>query len=198
MFTVENNKEDWAIPFLDTIVKPEVESKLSITESPPTRTNIYSGIVNNNLSAKYTVINTLTHRAKTVCNKPELFQKEIEHLRKACTHCKYPKWALGRVEKRLNKPIGEVNDGAEDQRTAGVQPTTNEVKTKGHIVIPYTQGLDESIKKIAVGMVYRPTSRVTAPSKTYWSPPRTRTPWPTKVRPSIGSNVGTLHVMMNI
>ena len=30
-FTVENNKEDGAIPFLDTIVKPEVNGKLSIT-----------------------------------------------------------------------------------------------------------------------------------------------------------------------
>ena len=28
------------------------------------------------------------------------------------------------------------------------QPATNEAKNKGHIVIPYTQGLCESIKKI--------------------------------------------------
>ena len=30
-FTVEKNKEDGAIPFLDTIVKPETDCKLSIT-----------------------------------------------------------------------------------------------------------------------------------------------------------------------
>ena len=30
-FTVEDNKEDGAIPFLDTIVKPEADGKLSIT-----------------------------------------------------------------------------------------------------------------------------------------------------------------------
>ena len=30
-FTVENNKEDSAIPFSDTIVKPETDGKLSIT-----------------------------------------------------------------------------------------------------------------------------------------------------------------------
>ena len=29
-FTVENNKEDGAIPFLDTIVKPEAHGKMSI------------------------------------------------------------------------------------------------------------------------------------------------------------------------
>ena len=42
----------------------------------------------------------------------------------------------------------EVIDQANNQGTAGTQPTTNEVKTKGHIVIPYTQDLHESIKKI--------------------------------------------------
>ena len=32
-FTVENNKKDGAIPFLDTIVKPENDGKLSITDN---------------------------------------------------------------------------------------------------------------------------------------------------------------------
>ena len=45
------------------------------------------------------------------------------------------------MEKRLNRPSRGVTDGANNQGTAGAQPTTNEVKTKGHIVIPYTQGL---------------------------------------------------------
>ena len=53
-------------------------------------------------------------------------------------------------------------------------------------------------KRSAVDMVYRPSSKVTVPSKTYWSPPRTRDPWLTKVGPFIGSNIGTLLIMMNI
>ena len=52
------------------------------------------------------------------------------------------------MERRFNKPSREVPDGANNQGTAGAQPTTNEVKTKGHIGIPYTQGLCQSIKKI--------------------------------------------------
>ena len=52
------------------------------------------------------------------------------------------------MKKRFNMPSREVTDGANNQGTTGAQPTTNEVKTKGHIVIPYTQGLCESIKKI--------------------------------------------------
>ena len=32
-------------------------------------------------------------------------------------------------------------------------------------------------------MAFKPTSKVAAPSKTSWSPPRTKTPWSTKVVP---------------
>ena len=100
------------------------------------------------LSAKFSTINTLTHRAQTVHSNPELLHKEMDHLRKALTQCKYPKWALDKVEKRLNRPSREVTDGANNQGITGTQPPINEVKTKGHIVISYTQGLCESIKKI--------------------------------------------------
>ena len=49
---------------------------------------------------------------------------------------------------RLNKPSREISDEANSQGTTGAQPATNEIKTKGHIVIPYTQSLCESIIKI--------------------------------------------------
>ena len=83
-----------------------------------------------------------------MCSKPELLQKEKDHLRKALTKCKYPKWALVKVEKRLNRSTSEVTDGANSQGTTVAQAVSSEVKTKGHIVIPYTQGLCESIKMI--------------------------------------------------
>ena len=56
--------------------------------------------------------------------------------------------ALDKVEKRHNESSWEVSDGAGSQGTTGTKSVTNEVKTKGHIVIPYTQGLCKSIKKI--------------------------------------------------
>ena len=147
---MEDNKEDGAIPFLDTIVKVEADGKLSITVyRKPTHTDQHlQWDTHHHLSAKYSVINTLTHRTQTVCSKPELLQKEMEHLRKALTHCKYPIWALDRVEKRLTKPTSDVSNEADSQGTAHTQPTTNKVKTKGHIVISYTQGLCERIIKI--------------------------------------------------
>ena len=72
----------------------------------------------------------------------------MNFLRKALTHSKYPRWAIDWVERRLTKPTSEESNVANNQGTAGTKPTTNEVKTKGHIVIPYTQGLCKAIKKI--------------------------------------------------
>ena len=147
---VESNKEDGSIPFLDTIVKPEADGKLSITayRKPTHKDQYLQWDSHHHLSAKFSIINTLTHRAQIVCSNPELLSKEMDHLRKALNPCKYSKWALDKVEKRLIRPSREVNDGANIQGTAGIPATTNEVKTKCHIVTPYTQGLYKSIKKI--------------------------------------------------
>ena len=59
-------KEDGSIPFLDTIVKPEVDGSLSITVyRKPTHTDQYlQWDSHHNLSAKFSVINTLSHRAQ--------------------------------------------------------------------------------------------------------------------------------------
>ena len=55
---------------------------------------------------------------------------------------------MDKVEKRFNRSTREVTDRANSQGTTSAQAVTREVKTKGHIVIPYTQGLCESIKKM--------------------------------------------------
>ena len=64
-FTVEDNKEDGSIPFLDTIVKPEADGSLSITVyRKPTHTDQYlQWDSHHHLSAKFSVIQTLSHRA---------------------------------------------------------------------------------------------------------------------------------------
>ena len=79
-----------SIPFLDTIVKPEVDCSLSITVNrKPTHTDQYQQWdSHHNPSAKFSVMNTLSHRAQTVCSNPELLKKEKEHLMKALIKCK--------------------------------------------------------------------------------------------------------------
>ena len=192
-FTVEDNKEDGSIPFLDTIVKPGADGSLSITVyRKPTHTDQYlQWDSHHHLSAKFSVINTLSHRAKPVCSRPELLQQEVDHLRKAVTKCKYPKFALDKVEKRLNKSTSETIDGVNNQGTTGAQAVTNEVKTKGHTVIPHTQGLCESIKKICgrygIQMHFKGGSTI----KNLLVSQRTKTLLSTKVVPYIGTNVVT-------
>ena len=188
-FTVKDNKEDGSIPFLDTIVKPEADGTLSITVyRKTTHTDQYwQWDSHHHLSAKFSVIHTLSHRASTVCSKPELLQQEKDHLRKALTKCKYPKWALDKVEKRLNKSIRQATDGG----TTGAQPATNEVKNKGHIVIPYTQGLCESIKRICCMYGIQTHFKGGRTIKSLLVPPRTKNLWSIKVVPSTGTNVVT-------
>ena len=53
-----------------------------------------------------------------------------------------------RLERMFSQLTSEGSSNASTQDTAGAKPTTTEAKTKGHIVIPYTHGLCESIKKI--------------------------------------------------
>ena len=130
------------------------------------QTSIYSGTV------------TITSQPSVVSSKPfptglppcavilSCFQKEKEHLRKALTKCNYPKWALDKVEKRLNRSTRQVNDGGNNS----AQTANQGVPSKGHIVIPYTQGLCESIKKICGRYGIQTHFKGGTTIKTFWSP----------------------------
>ena len=190
-FTVEDNKEGWLHPLFGQLLENQrlmVLCPSLYTGNLHIQTSIYSGTV------------TITSQPSSVsskpspiglpqwCSNPELLQKEKQHLRKALTKCNYPKWALDKVEKRLNRSTRQVNDGGNNPAQAW---PTMEVQSKGHIVIPYTQGLCESIKRSVVDMASKLTSRVAKPSKTFWSPLRTRTLCSTKVVPYTGTNATT-------
>ena len=102
-FTMESIQQDGAIPFLDTKVKPEANNTLCLTVfRKPMHTDLYlQWDSHHNLVAKYSVISTLTHRARTICTKLELLNQETQHLRKALTKYIYPKWALDKIERRF-------------------------------------------------------------------------------------------------
>ena len=70
-FTVEHHG---AIPFLDTLIKPKADNTLSLTVyRKPMHTDQYLQCnSHHNLVARYSVISTLTQRARTVCTKPGL------------------------------------------------------------------------------------------------------------------------------
>ena len=82
-----------------------------------------------NLAGKYSVIGTLTHSTKTVCTGPELFNKEIQHLREAFAKCKYPKWALDKVHSKFitsNWEEGNTEQDNTSQRDSNASSNTTE------------------------------------------------------------------------
>ena len=107
-FTVEDNKEDATIPFLDTIVKPEVDGKLSITVyRKSTHTDQYlQWDSHHHLSAKFSVIHTLSHRAQTVCSNPELSKKKRPISGKHCPNVNTPNGLRTRLrEGSISLPV---------------------------------------------------------------------------------------------
>ena len=113
------------------------------------------------LSAKYSVIGTLTHSAKIVCTTPELLQKELTHLRSAMGKCNYPAWAINKVQNKIpnsnrvgqgniqhntnNNNQPQVNNNQDTSTTTTSPGPTNEI---GQVVIPYVQGTAKSFKHI--------------------------------------------------
>ena len=68
---------------------------------------------------------------------------------------------------------------------------TKECKVRVTLSFPTHKVFVKVSKGSVVGMASKLTSRVALPSKTYWSPPRTKTLWSTKVVPYTGTNVVT-------
>ena len=97
-FTVEDNKEDGSIPFLDTIVKPEADGSLSITVYwKPTHTDQYlQWDSHHHLSAKFSAIQTLSHRASTMCSNPELLPKRKGAPQESSHQMQLPQMGLGK------------------------------------------------------------------------------------------------------
>ena len=124
---MKGNQGKGAIPFLDTLLTPQVDNSLSLTVyNKPTHTDQYLQWNSyHNLSDMYSVIGTLTHRAKTVCTRPELFQKELQHLRKALAKCKYINWAINRVQSKYINSNWKDNNNNNNLQDNNPNPNAN-------------------------------------------------------------------------
>ena len=133
------------MPFLDTLVTINGDGSLNTkVYRKPTHTDLYlQWDGHHSIAAKYSVINTLHHRAKAVCSNNQLLKEEEDHLQEVLTRNKYPLWPLNRVK------IKNKTTQAQQQRT---QPNANTKGTTGnqksYMVLPYVKGLSESIKNV--------------------------------------------------
>ena len=98
-FTKEARRSDGSMPFLDTIVTINGDGTLNTkVYRKPTHTDLYLQWDSHHaIAAKYSVINTLHHRARAVCSNKQLLKEEEDHLQKVLTENKYPMWAPNRV-----------------------------------------------------------------------------------------------------
>ena len=89
-FTIEETRQDGSMPFLDTLVTPQEDGTLTTSVYRNlTHTDLYlQWDSHHNLACKYSVINTLTHRAKAVCSNSMLLEKELKHLQEVLSQCK--------------------------------------------------------------------------------------------------------------
>ena len=108
-----------------------------------THTDLYLQLDSHHkLAATISVINTLTHRAKTVCSSHQFLKEEGDLPTKALQKCKCTVWALNSTnfkQKKSNRPNKGFNNIRND-------PAFN--NTKPHIVLPYIKGLSKSCKNI--------------------------------------------------
>ena len=126
-------------------LRQTIPYQLLLTENPPTLTNTCSGIVII-IWLPGTVSLVPSSTGKIVCTGLELLNKEIPHLREALSRCKYPKWAMDKVESKfITSNWVEVNTQQDNrsQRENNGNDNTTEGTPKdkpsiGHIVIPYT------------------------------------------------------------
>ena len=95
------------------------------------------------IATKYSVINTIHHRAKAVCSSNQLLKEEEDHLQKVLTGNKYPLWALSRVKIKNKTTQAEQ---CRKQQNANARVTTG--NQKSYMVLPYVKGLSESMKNV--------------------------------------------------
>ena len=138
---MEEAGPEGSIPFLDILITPKADGTLTTkVYRKPTHTDQYlQWDSNQDLASKYSVINTLTHRARTLCSTPESINQELEHLEKVLIGCKYPRWAIQMMLQKQEHPQDKTNRNKQHQSLQ---------KKICHMVVTYSQGISESFKNI--------------------------------------------------
>ena len=145
-FTKEASRSDGSMPFLDTLVTINGDGSLNTkVYRKPTHTDLYlQWDSHHSIAAKYSVINTLHHRAKAVSSNNQLLKEEEDHPQEVLTRNKYPLWALNRV--KIKNKTTQVQQQQRTQPNANTRGTIG--NQKSYMVLLYVKGLSESIKNV--------------------------------------------------
>ena len=150
-FTTEESKPDGSIPFLDCIVTPQTDGSIhTAVYRKPTHTDMYLHWDSyHHLAAKYSVINTLRHRAKNCV----YHQADIGKRGRSSFHS----------PEKMQIPCMDMEQDKHTEETEKQQGTSNNMKS--HIVVPYMKGLSEACKNICRRYGWKYISREVEPSE---------------------------------
>ena len=153
-FTSEDSRPDGSMPFLDILIRPNEDGSLS---TPVYRKTTHRDLYlqwdsHHTVSSKYSVIGTLHHRSETICSSSQLLQQEEKYLQKALQRCKYPAWALNRVD---IKSKSSANKKRRDTTKTGHNSNNNNNNNNNnnqepYMVVPYYRALSESLKNVCI------------------------------------------------
>ena len=92
---------------METLVIPRSDGSFSTTVyRKPTHTDLYLNWDSHyTIANKYSVVNTLHHRARALCSNQQLLKEEEEdYVQNVLTKNKYPTWAVNRVKIKIKAP----------------------------------------------------------------------------------------------
>ena len=147
-FSVEQPNLEGAIPFLDTLPKPNGEEISVSVYRKPTHMDRYLDLKSNHpILAKKAVVRALMDRAENVCSDPVILAKEVKHLSKVLCYNNYPQWIIDKwVKSDKSHPLIHPKNG-------------HEIKKHFYISVPYFPRLSESYKESSNKWPYRFVSR---------------------------------------
>ena len=139
-------RSDKSMPFLDTLVTPRSDGSFSTTVyRKPTQTDLYlQWDSHHSIAAKYSVVNTLHHRARAVCSNPAATKRRWRSSTGGPNWKQVPHMGTKQGEKwRSRHPKDKI-------RTNGTtsMPMVHQCNKKPYMVLPYLQGLSESLKDV--------------------------------------------------
>ena len=142
-FATEDAKADGSIPFLDIVVMPQYDNFLLTSVYRKSKhTGLYLQLDSHHHYAKFSVVNTLKHRTKTVCSNNPLLKEEEDHPKQAVRRCRHPEWGLNRASIKQKKPNRTNQDSNNSRNNIGFN------NNKPYIVLPYVKGMSENCKNI--------------------------------------------------
>ena len=95
------------------------------------------------ITNKYSVYNTHTQRAKTVCSDQQLLGQEYQHIKTALSRYKYLEWVFHGLQTKMDYKLSlqHCNNNPNPYRDTNTNKDTI-------IVVPYSKGLSKSFKNI--------------------------------------------------